>query len=50
MPAHTLLRRLVLVGDHSTPVGAIAFGCFFLAAAWLEFMPQRHARRQFAAV
>ncbi len=37
------LAGLFLVGDHSTFLGSIAFGCFFLAAAWLEFAPRRSA-------
>jgi hypothetical protein len=43
------LAGLFLVGDHSTVLGSIAFGCFFLAAAWLEFAPRRIARNQSAA-
>ena len=35
------LAGLLLGGDHSTFYGSIAFGCFFLAAAWLEFVPRR---------
>jgi hypothetical protein len=29
-------------------LGSIAFGSFFLAAAWLEFMPRRSASSQSA--
>jgi hypothetical protein len=31
------------MGGHSYPVGTLAFGCFFVAAAWLEFAPGRLA-------
>ena len=44
-----VLAGVLLIGDHSRPLGSIAFGCFFLAAAWLEFMPQHGVRRQPAA-
>lgn len=27
--------------DHARPFGSLAFACFFLAAAWLEFAPAR---------
>ena len=45
---HTFLRRLVLLilagvflmGGHPYPAGTLAFGCFFLAAAWLELTPR----------
>lgn len=36
-----VLAGLFLVGDHSSFLGSIAFGCFFLAAAWLEYAPRR---------
>src|SRR5918998_5267885 len=32
-----ILAGGVLVGGHPYPAGTLAFGCFFLAAAWLEF-------------
>jgi hypothetical protein len=34
---------LLLLGDHPVPFGPLAFGCFFLAAAWLELVAQRAA-------
>ena len=40
------LAGVFLVGDHSTFYGSIAFGCFFLAAAWLEFVPRRSLNNQ----
>jgi hypothetical protein len=40
------LAGLFLGGDHSTFLGSIAFGCFFLAAAWLEFAPRRSTGSQ----
>jgi hypothetical protein len=43
-----LLAGVLLIGDHSTIYGSLAFGCFFLAAAWLEFAPQPGAHRQSA--
>jgi hypothetical protein len=40
------LAALFLAGDHSSYFGSIAFGCFLLAAAWLEFAPRRSASSQ----
>jgi hypothetical protein len=40
------LAGLFLVGDHSSYFGSIAFGCFLLAAAWLEFAPRHSAGSQ----
>jgi hypothetical protein len=40
---------VLLIGDHSTIYGSLAFGCFFLAAAWLEFEPQLGTRRSYLA-
>jgi hypothetical protein len=40
------LAGLFLVGDHSSYFGSIAFGCFLLAAAWLEFAPRCSAGSQ----
>jgi hypothetical protein len=31
-----ILRGVFLMGGHPFPWGTLAFGCFFLAAAWLE--------------
>ncbi len=44
------LAGLFLVGDHSTFLGSIAFSCFFLAAAWIEFVPRRSASSRSATV
>jgi hypothetical protein len=40
------LAGLFLAGDHSSFFGSIAFGCFLLAAAWLEFAPRRGTSSQ----
>jgi hypothetical protein len=32
-----ILTGVFLMGGHPYPAGTLAFGCFFLAAAWLEF-------------
>jgi hypothetical protein len=32
-----ILAGVFLMGGHPYPAGTLAFGCFFLAAAWLEF-------------
>lgn len=32
-----ILAGVFLMGGHPFPAGTLAFGCFFLAAAWLEF-------------
>src|SRR5215207_372317 len=32
-----ILAGVFLMGGHPYPYGTLAFGCFFLAAAWLEF-------------
>ena len=39
-----ILAGVFLLGGHPYPAGTIAFGSFFLAAAWLELTPQREAR------
>jgi hypothetical protein len=36
-----ILAGVFLLGGHPYPAGTLAFGCFFLAAAWLEFAPGR---------
>ena len=36
-----ILAWVFLMGGHPFPAGTLAFGCFFLAAAWLEFAPGR---------
>ena len=36
-----ILAGVFLMGGHPFPAGTLAFGCFFLAAAWLEFAPGR---------
>jgi hypothetical protein len=35
-----ILAGVFLMGGHPYPQGTLAFGCFFLAAAWLEFAPR----------
>jgi hypothetical protein len=37
-----ILAGVFLMGGHPYPAGTLAFGSFFLAAAWLEFAPGRH--------
>jgi hypothetical protein len=34
-----ILAGVFLLGGHPYPAGTLAFGCFFVAAAWLEFGP-----------
>jgi hypothetical protein len=36
-----ILAGVFLLGGHPYPAGTLAFGCFFVAAAWLEFAPGR---------
>jgi hypothetical protein len=36
-----ILAGVFLLGGHPSPAGTLAFGCFFLATAWLEFAPGR---------
>ncbi len=36
-----ILAGVFLMGGHPFPAGTLAFGCFFLAAAWLELAPGR---------
>jgi hypothetical protein len=36
-----ILAGLFFLGGHPYPAGTLAFGCFFLAAAWLELAPGR---------
>ena len=36
-----ILAGVFLMGGHPYPAGTLAFGCFFLAAAWLEFASGR---------
>jgi hypothetical protein len=38
-----ILAGVFLLGGHPFPAGTLAFGCFFVAAAWLEFAPTRLA-------
>ena len=38
-----ILAGVFLLGGHPYPAGTLAFGSFFLAAAWLEFAPGRLA-------
>jgi hypothetical protein len=38
-----ILAGVFLMGGHPFPAGTLAFGCFFLAAAWLELAPGRLA-------
>jgi hypothetical protein len=35
-----ILAGIFLLGGHPFPGGTLAFGCFFVAAAWLEFAPR----------
>src|SRR5215218_1759482 len=37
-----ILAGVFLMGGHPYPAGTLAFGSFFLAAAWLELAPGRH--------
>ncbi|MGH3146682.1 MAG: hypothetical protein ACRDTR_12880 [Rubrobacter sp.] len=39
-----ILAGVFLLGGHPFPGGTLAFGCFFLAVAWLEFAPRATAR------
>jgi hypothetical protein len=45
-----ILAGVFLLGGHPFPFGTLAFGCFFLATAWLEFAPATtpHARNRMA--
>jgi hypothetical protein len=36
-----ILAGVFLMGGHPYPTGMLAFGTFFLAAAWLELAPGR---------
>ena len=36
-----ILAGVGLLGGHPYPAGTLAFGCFFLAAGWLELAPGR---------
>jgi hypothetical protein len=36
-----ILAGVFLMGGHPYPAGTLAFGCFFVSAAWLEFAPGR---------
>ena len=36
-----ILAGVFLMGGHPYPAGTLAFGTFFVAAAWLEFVPGR---------
>ena len=36
-----ILAGVFLLGGHPYPAGTLAFGSFFVAAAWLEFLPGR---------
>ena len=38
-----ILAGVFLLGGHPFPAGTLAFGCFFLATAWLELAPGRLA-------
>jgi hypothetical protein len=39
-----ILAGVFLMGGHPYPQGTLAFGCFFLATAWLELAPGRLAQ------
>jgi hypothetical protein len=43
-----ILSGVFLLGGHPFPFGTLAFGCFFVAAAWLELAPATtpHARNR----
>lgn len=45
-----ILAGVFLLGGHPFPFGTLAFGCFFLATAWLELAPATtpHARNRTA--
>jgi hypothetical protein len=36
-----ILAGVFLMGGHPYPAGTLAFGCFLVAAGWLEFAPGR---------
>jgi len=36
-----ILAGIFLMGGHPFPAGPLAFGCFFVAAVWLELAPGR---------
>jgi hypothetical protein len=36
-----ILAGVFFLGGHPYPAGTLAFGCFFVATAWLEFVPGR---------
>jgi len=40
-----ILAGVFLLGGHPFPWGTLAFGCFFVAAAWLELEPARLTRQ-----
>ena len=40
-----ILAGVFLLGGHPFPWGTLAFGCFFVAAAWLELKPARLTRQ-----
>jgi hypothetical protein len=35
-----ILAGVFLIGGHPYPAGTLAFGCFFMAVAWLELTPR----------
>jgi len=39
-----ILAGVLLMGGHPFPAGTLAFGCFFLAAAWLEIARRANTR------
>jgi len=39
-----ILAGVFLMGGHPFPAGTLAFGCFFLAAAWLEIARRANTR------
>jgi hypothetical protein len=39
-----IVAGVLLMGGHPYPFGTLAFGCFFLGAAWLEFARRATAR------
>ena len=41
-----ILAGVFLMGGHPFPAGTLAFGCFFLATAWLELAPRAIAHAQ----
>ena len=43
-PAAILVGLAVIFAMHAPPTGPFGLACFFIAASWIEFVPQRLAR------